>query len=235
MIRSYHEQVLEASGLAEKPLLSTNGQTSVEFHLKALQFRYYYLDVLLTVASKDQRSQCIFPARKLLNLLPRLGELIVDTEQPSPGLLWEWLHYPMIAFGTLWGQVLSKGMANAEQNEKILEHVPRFMEKLESLNPMAGKLKSITQKIIQHVSDVYYSSPSQESNTHQDPVENNVQYRTQSEALTDAVVSTQPFDMPTASSDATFDTSLDDLPPLPDDFFLDPTFDWFSWGDQMLS
>ena len=74
------------------------------------------------VASKDLRSQCIVPAQKLLDLLPHLGKLLpADTKETYSCMLWEWLHYPMLAMGTLWGQVLSKGMTNREESEKIIE------------------------------------------------------------------------------------------------------------------
>jgi hypothetical protein len=74
------------------------------------------------VASKELRSQSTVPAQKLLNLLPRLGELLSnDIKETHSCMLWEWLHYPMMAFGTLWGQVLSKGVTSHEESERILE------------------------------------------------------------------------------------------------------------------
>ncbi|KAL5393483.1 hypothetical protein DPSP01_000301 [Paraphaeosphaeria sporulosa] len=115
-------KILEASALVEMPLLSTRGQLSVDLRLQILLLNYYYLDVLLMVASKDLRSQCVVPAQKLLDLLPHLGELLsYDTKETHTCMLWEWLHYPMMAFGTLWGQVLSKGVSSHEQSERILK------------------------------------------------------------------------------------------------------------------
>jgi hypothetical protein len=74
------------------------------------------------VASKELRPQSIVPAQKLLNLLPRLGDLLSnDLKETHTCMLWEWLHYPMMAFGTLWGQVLSKGVTSHEESERILE------------------------------------------------------------------------------------------------------------------
>lgn len=93
----------------------------MELMLQTLSFHFHYLDVLLTVASKELRAQCVGPAQKLLDLLPYLGELLADDEGLSICLLWEWMHYPMITFGTLWGQVVSRGVREGEQSERILE------------------------------------------------------------------------------------------------------------------
>lgn len=94
----------------------------MDLRLQILLLKYYYLDVLLMVTSKDLRSQCIVPAQELLNLLPRIGELLSDdTKDTHICMLWEWIHYPMIAFGTLWGQVLSNGVTRHDQTESILE------------------------------------------------------------------------------------------------------------------
>lgn len=89
--------------------------------LQTLSFHFHYLDVLLTVASKELRAQCVGPAQKVLDLLPYLGELLADDEGLSICLLWEWMHYPMITFGTLWGQVVSRGVREGERSERILE------------------------------------------------------------------------------------------------------------------
>lgn len=42
-------------------------------------------------------------------------------------------------------------------------------------------------------------------------------------------------DMLSTPTDATFDTPFDGSIPFADELFLDPTFDWFLWGDQLLS
>ena len=89
--------------------------------LQTLPFRFYHLDIVLKVASKDLRAQCVGPAQELLNLLPRLSELLANCEGLSICLLWEWLHYPMIAFGASWKQVISRGVGEGEPIEKILE------------------------------------------------------------------------------------------------------------------
>ncbi|KAF2447777.1 hypothetical protein P171DRAFT_518818 [Karstenula rhodostoma CBS 690.94] len=238
-LQSWHTEaakILEASALVEKPLLSVRGQTSVDLRLQILLFNYYYLDVLLMVASKDLRSQCIVPAQKLLNLLPHLGELLSDNRKETHScMLWEWLHYPMMAFGTLWGQVISKGGASHEQSETILEtlnNVPKFLERLESRHVIiGGKLKGITESIIHHVGAIYHaSSPTQQrvaaSDDTADPAQMQMHtYHSQT---------VEPFDMPSTSTDSTFNAPLEGLMPLPDDFLLDPTFDWFAWGDQTI-
>lgn len=114
-------QVLEASALVEKPLLSPTGLACIELRLKILLVHFYFLDILLTVSSKDLRPQCVEPAQGLLGLLPRIGELL-STHAELPGcLLWEWAHYSMVAFGKLWGQILSRGVREGKQSETILE------------------------------------------------------------------------------------------------------------------
>lgn len=55
-------------------------------------------------------------------MLPLLGDLLFDdTQEKHSCMLWEWFHYPILALGTLWGQIVSKGIADREDNERILE------------------------------------------------------------------------------------------------------------------
>ncbi|KAL5425675.1 hypothetical protein PMIN04_002451 [Paraphaeosphaeria minitans] len=199
---------------------------SVDLRLQILLLNYYYLDLLLMVASKDLRSQCIVPAQKLLNLLPHLGELLSDdTKETHTFMLWESLHYPMMAFGTLWGQLISNGVTSREQSESILEtlrNVPKFPEQLESRHKkISGKLKGITEGIIHHASAIYHTSS---------PAQKRVDARDDTVDLERLQIHTYPsttvelFDMPSTLTDTTFNAPLEGSMPLPDDFFLDPTF-----------
>jgi hypothetical protein len=110
---------------------------------------------------------------------------------------------------------------------QTLNTVPKFLERLESRHIIiGGKLKGITERIIHHVSAIHYanSSTQQRVDARYDTIDS-TQLQYPSQAI-------EPFDMPSTSTDATCTAPLDGLVPLPDDFFLDPTFDWFSWGDQ---
>lgn len=121
---------------------------------------------------------------------------------------------------------------NLDANDRqLLHNVPRFLERFQSRHAMAGKLKDITEKIIRHVNAIYWSSSLIQQHRLSAPDPSAIPDQTQVQA--DHSQSMGPLDMPSTSTDATFDLSLDSLPPLPDDFFLDPGFDWFSWCDQM--
>ncbi|RDL37704.1 uncharacterized protein BP5553_05137 [Venustampulla echinocandica] len=119
-LESWHRQateVLEAAALAEKPLLSASGAASVDFGLRTLQFHYLSLLVLLTVSSKQLRKQSTHPSQQMLQLLPSLGEMDLDLQEPYTCLVWQRLHCPLAAFGALWGDTVLKGKTHVEQNQ----------------------------------------------------------------------------------------------------------------------
>ncbi|KAL1599682.1 hypothetical protein SLS60_007485 [Paraconiothyrium brasiliense] len=116
----------------------------------------------------------------------------------------------------------------------VLNNVPRFLERLRSRNNIVGgKLKNVTERIIYHVSAIYHSnSPSRQQRV---AAPNHTSDATQTQMHADTSQTIEAFDMPSTSTDETFNASLEGLIPLPDDFFLDPTFDWFTWGDQTIT
>jgi hypothetical protein len=146
-------QVLEAAALAEKPLLTANGVTAVHLGLKTLRFHYYSLVILLTVSSKQLRAQCIHLSQEMLALLPSLDDPALGVKNSYTGLLWQRLHCPLTAFGSLWGEIVVRPKTQPEQNKQYLEaieHVPIFLSKSSSQNPLAAKLQNITEKFVQH-------------------------------------------------------------------------------------
>lgn len=125
----------------------------VDFGLQTLHFHYLSLLVLLTVSSKRLRSKAIQPAQELLNLLPRFGDKIMAQREPFHCLLWQYLHCPLAAFGALWGEIVIKPDADTELSKQLveaIEHLPRFLSLLRSRNSLAGKLQSITTRMVEH-------------------------------------------------------------------------------------
>lgn len=237
-------QVLEASALAEKPLLGVREAESVQLHLHTLHFHYFYLDILLTIASDELRSQCIHPAQGLLNLLPDLGDHLSSLDQPTLSVIWQWLHYPMIAFGVLWGHLLSKGWTDHEQSENILqalEYVPIFLEKIGTHHTMAQSMASISNRILRHVRLVYHSFSSKhhplasalESTPYMTSVDGEQLVR---HLDADPYELTSNMGLSTGTSNASTNMALapaEGISLFPDDFFLDSGFDWVAWGDQL--
>ncbi|EXJ80875.1 hypothetical protein A1O3_07162 [Capronia epimyces CBS 606.96] len=230
-VESWHRQareVLEAAALAEKPLLGANGVDSVDLGLQMLCFHYSSLVVLLKVSSRSLRAQCIDPSQQMLRLLPRLGDMGPSLKEPYTCILWQPLQCPLTAFGTLWGEIVTKGKTQLEQNKQFLadiEHVPAFMGKLSSRNPLAAKLANITERFVQQARSILYSEG-------QCSQENEAQHSNPPMAFMNAMPSTN---MSNASQGQDLDAQLDDLFPWADDRFFDATFDWFAWTNQELS
>ncbi len=86
--------------------------------------------------------------------------MMLDLKEPYTCLLWQRLHCPLAAFGTLWGEVVTKGKTHLEQSKQSLEaieHLPVYFGKLSSRNSLAAKLESITERIVQHARSILYS------------------------------------------------------------------------------
>jgi hypothetical protein len=119
-----------------------------------LSFQYYSLLVLLTVSSKQLRTHAALPSQQLLGLLPSLGDAVAEHDRPYACLLWQLLHCPLAAFGTLWGELAVKRNTHPEvayQYERDLEQLPAFFGRLSARNCVAVNLQSITERIVQHV------------------------------------------------------------------------------------
>lgn len=147
-------QVLEAAALAEKPLLRANAAILVDFGLETLHYHYHYLSVLIRVSNKQIRAQSTYPSMQLLRLLPSLGDKATYVKQPYGCLLWQQLHCPVVAFGSLWGKIVIKRESDSQQTQQFLEAIeclPPYLIKLSSRNSLAIKLARIVEKIVQNL------------------------------------------------------------------------------------
>ena len=96
----------------------------------------------------------------MLGLLPGLGDMVSDLQEPDTCLLWQRLHSPMAAFGVLWGDIVTRGKTHPEQSKQFLEaieHLPAYFGKLSSRNSLVAKLESITERIVWHARSILYS------------------------------------------------------------------------------
>ncbi|KAF7553504.1 hypothetical protein G7046_g7088 [Stylonectria norvegica] len=249
---SWHQQatqvILAATAMAEKPLLNESGIASVELGLRTLDFHYYFLLILLTITLREGRSDYVDPSQQMLRLLPSLGQMALDLKQPYTCLLWQSLHCPGIAFGTLWGQLVTNSKADTEQSKQSLEdidHLPPFLGSMKSRTSVAAKLESITDRIVQHARLIFYSqdevdptSPTPSHSTQESPDSRASTRESLDQRLSPPAAplhSAPSTVLPSTSSHENMETQLDGLFGLPDDCFLDATFDWFSWSSQELS
>lgn len=116
---------------------------AVDIGLQILHFHYLSLVGLLTAYFKQSWVQCIDLSRKMLVLLLSLDNAPSDVTNHYIGLIWQRLHCPLTAFGFLWGRLVVRSEADAEQREqyfKAIEHVPPFLSKSSSRNPVVAKL-----------------------------------------------------------------------------------------------
>ncbi|KAL9076472.1 MAG: hypothetical protein Q9157_003630 [Trypethelium eluteriae] len=255
-------ETLEAAALAERPLLSTNGGEAVDFGLRMLQFHYLALMILLTVSCKDLRVQCIQLSRSMLNLLPRLGPKDHSVNDTYTGLLWQRLHSPLTAFGSLWGEIVVRARIRSEegkQNLEAIEHVPVFLGKSSSQNPLAAKLQSITERFVEHATTKIHSTgkprlhPYAESGSDSAVAQDDADQATVTTSnFTEEMPDWQPSvennlhqqtdsDITSLNTELSADMSTypdigglgyqtDDLATWPDNRFFEATFDWFPLG-----
>jgi glycerol dehydrogenase-like iron-containing ADH family enzyme len=74
--------------------------------------------------------------------------------------LWQQLHGPLTAFGTLWGEIVIKGESDSQQIQQFVEAIeclPTYLLKLGSRNPLAIKLAHIVKRIAQNTHSILSS------------------------------------------------------------------------------
>lgn len=149
-------QILEAAALAEKPFLDANGATSTDLDLCSVSFHYEYLFILLARSSTCMRAECIESSKRMLHLL---GNMAPDSEEPYNGMVWHLLCGPFTPFLDLFGELLSNGKGDTEENMEALaamEQLPVFLDKMSLRNSLAAKLQRIAMGLVQHARSVIY-------------------------------------------------------------------------------
>ncbi|KAG6020201.1 hypothetical protein E4U41_002922 [Claviceps citrina] len=231
------KEVIAAAALVEKPLLTAMGAASVDLGLQTLHFQYLSLLVLLTVSSRQLRSQSIDPSREMLHLLPVLGDAVSSHRGPYACLLWQYLHCPLAAFGALWGEIVIKTTTNLAQSLKSLEaieHLPLFLGKLGSRNALAAKLQSITTRIVAQARMILHAQAAPEAPATTLAIQMQAVDAPPAAPSVDMMAAPAPhegLDLDTMHTQ-TLDDLLDDRFFLQNDAFFGTTFDWFAWGNQ---
>lgn len=149
-------QILEAAALAEKPFLDANSAASIDLALRTVSFQYEYLFILLTRSSTRMRAQCIESSKRMLRLLENM---ISDSEEPYTSMVWHLLCSPFTPFLDLFGELLSNGKGESEENMEALaamEQLPVFLGKMSSRNSLAAKLERIAVVLVQHARSVIH-------------------------------------------------------------------------------
>lgn len=149
-------QILEAAALAEKPFLDANSATSIDRDLCSVSFHYEYLFILLARSSTGMRARRIESSKRMLHLL---GSMASDSEEPYNGMVWHLLCGPFTPFLDLFGELLSNGKGDIEENKEALaamEQLPVFLDKMSSRNSLAAKLERIAMVLVQHARSVIH-------------------------------------------------------------------------------
>lgn len=214
------------------------------------------------MSNRQSRTQSTNSAIKLLRLLPSLGNKATYLKLPYCCLLWQLLHYPLVAFGSLWGEIVVKRESDPQRTQQVLEAIecfPPYMLKLGSRNPLANRLAHIAEKIVQNIHSIISAEGNQSrpkdyifgfilTNL---SVENKQIETPQN--LTNPLHRREPFGKDksyqqhnTLNMGATIETpelarnesnvefQLDSLF-ASDDGFLNATIDWFAWANEDLS
>jgi hypothetical protein len=149
-------QLLEAAAMAEKPFLDASSAASIDLGLRTLSFQYQYLLILLARSSSRMRTQCIDSSKRMLLLLEHM---VSDSEEPYNGIVWQLLCCPFTPFLALFGEILSNGMGESEENKEALaamEQLPVYLGKMSLRNSLAAKLERIAVVFVQHARSVIY-------------------------------------------------------------------------------
>ena len=96
------------------------------------------------------KTQCIDSSKRMLHLLE---DMVSDSEEPYNGIVWQLLCGPFTPFLTLFGEILSNGKGESEENEESLaamEQLPVFLGKMSLRNSLAAKLERVAVVLVQH-------------------------------------------------------------------------------------
>lgn len=121
-----------------------------------MNFSYQYLLVLLARSSRRMRTQCIDSSKQILHLLK---DMVSDSEEPYNGIVWQLLCCPFTPFLTLFGEILSNGKGESEENREHLaaiEQLPVFLRQMSLRNSLAAKLEAIAVVFVQHARSVIH-------------------------------------------------------------------------------
>lgn len=111
------------------------------------------------MSCRQLRTQSSQTARQMLNLLPSLDDAIVGIKAPYACLLWQRLHCPLVAFGALWGEIVTKRKTHFDQSKQSLENIeylPAYYGKLRLQHFLAAKLENITGRIVEHARSILH-------------------------------------------------------------------------------
>ncbi|EXJ76360.1 uncharacterized protein A1O5_00868 [Cladophialophora psammophila CBS 110553] len=150
LIADMSMQILEAAAMAEKPFLDANDAASIDLSLCSVGFQYQYLFILLARSSTRMRAQCIESSKRMLRLLQNM---VPDSEGPSDGMAWHLLCGPFTPFLDLFGELISNGKGESEENKEALaamENLPIFLGKMSSRSSLAAKLEQVAVVLVQH-------------------------------------------------------------------------------------
>ena len=123
------------------------------------------------VSCRQLRTQSTYPARRMLSLLPSLDNAVVNTKAPYTCLLWQRLHCPLVAFGALWGEIVTQRKTQFDQSKQsleVIEYLPAYFAKLRLQHSLAAELENITGRIARHARSILHSQ-GECSQMNQDP------------------------------------------------------------------
>lgn len=253
-------QLLEAAALAEKPFLDANSAASIDLGLRTVSFRYQYLLILLARSSSRMKTQCTDSSKTMLRLLENM---VSDSEETYNGIVWQLLCCPFTPFLVLFGEILSNGNGESEENKEYLaaiEQLPIFLGKMSLRNSLAVKLERIAVVFVQHARSVVHTqgkckherfehrSTATDQQFSVGPRGNEAPQG--SGSLNGALPDPWPSTGDTLSLESLFyhattapisgqpETSSHDAQPIDsatwsNDFFGDSVFDWIGWDSQV--
>ena len=85
--------------------------------------------------------------------------MVSDSEEPYNGIVWQLLCCPFTPFLALFGEILSSGKGESEENEDALaamEQLPLYLGMMSSRNSLAAKLERIAAVFVQHARSVVH-------------------------------------------------------------------------------
>ncbi|KAK5728545.1 hypothetical protein LTR15_001681 [Elasticomyces elasticus] len=157
----HHEatQILEATALAEKPLLDAAGAHSMQIGLTWMQFQYYGTAIALKRGHSQEALKCHDMSLKMLRILKEL--VCTSAYDLYIGVDWQMLYLPWAPFLVLFGNIISSGEEKFDRRKKeqaleVMEELPVYLRAMSVRHRSATKLESMASGTVQRARSILF-------------------------------------------------------------------------------
>lgn len=239
-------QVLQSAVESEEPFSDRGHVDSMQIGLRALEFHYLYLSILLNKRSADKEAKCLELSRLLLHGLAGLNS---HPKQPYLPFLWQLVCCPFTPFLILFRSIITSRQGDPQAPDvhlAAMKQLPAHLARLKSMTPLAKKLEVVATVIVEHANSLVHQSTVQSVSTSGQKANADQSGRkdvpddriTPNEALISSPVLDWDNDLATMFSmemKAADDELANQFTIYAQNMVLDDygTFDWLHWDEQL--